>query len=85
MKLNNQEVWLRWLKIIILLIALIILLIGFLIGYFYGDKSCIEDPLRYGVQKLNEVNEDNFICSCTPTKKVAMPFYFDETGIIIEK
>ena len=28
--------------------------LGFFAGYLYGDKSCYENPLVYGIKQLNE-------------------------------
>ncbi len=82
MKLDN---WQTWLKIACVLIALIILLVGFLAGYFYGDKSCIEDPFIYGINKLNEMNNDEFICSCSSFSGIIDPFTFNKDGVIQEE
>ena len=75
--------WNDWLKIILVLISSIFFLFGFIAGYFYGDKSCIEDPLTYGIKSLNEVNEDNFVCTCSSIMGKTENFYFTEEGLKI--
>jgi len=57
-----------WLKVVISLFCLILIFIGFGFGYIYhGYKSgaCIERPLSYGIEQLNDMNDDNFTCSCS--------------------
>lgn len=73
--------WQSWLKVIIVLIVLILLFSGFMAGYLYGDKSCIENPLAYGLKQLNEVNSDKFTCSCVSQTGKTKPFSFDENKL----
>lgn len=77
---NLKSNWVNWLKFSILLFIIILITVGFGFGYIYADTTCEEDPLKYSVQKLNEVNNDNFTCSCTALSGKIKPFYFDETG-----
>ncbi len=77
----NKDNWQDWLKFILVLLALIFLLIGFLIGYFYGDKSCFENPFVYGVKELNRANSDQISCSCISMSGKLEPFSFDEDGM----
>jgi hypothetical protein len=79
MNLNN------WVKIIITLTVLIVFLVGFLTGYFYGDKSCYENPFSYGVKILNEKYNENLLCSCNSLNGNTKPFSFNEEGIFYEK
>ena len=79
MNLKSKES--KWLKIIIVLLILIFILIGFLAGYFYGDKSCFENPFTYGVKELNRANSDEIICNCISITGRTKPFSFDENGI----
>ncbi len=84
MKIRN---FINWLKFSILIFCLILILIGFLFGYIYYDdknESCIGKPLFYGINKINEINNDEFTCSCTSMSGNINPFYFDESGIISE-
>lgn len=82
-KMNqNKYGWKFWLKIIIILSVIILIGIGFLLGYFYDDKSCIEDPLVYGIKRLNEANLDKFTCSCYSLSGNINPFSFDEFGTV---
>jgi len=74
--------WQTWLKIACILIALIIFLAGFLSGYFYGDKSCFEDPLVYGIEKINKANNDEFLCSCNSISGKVTSFSFDKDGAV---
>ena len=62
--MKNWNSWQTWFKIILVILAIIFMLVGFLAGYFYGDKDCIENPLAYGIKQLNEANNDQFVCSC---------------------
>lgn len=71
---------LLWIKICITISALILLVVGFTIGYLIGDDSCKQNPLRYGVEKLNKANNDSFFCSCA-SGKYPQPIYFDENGL----
>ncbi len=82
---NNN--WKDWLKFVIFLSCLILFLFGFLLGHLYNNyknKSCIEDPIVYGIGKLNEVNSDKITCSCNSLSGRIKPFSFDENGIIKE-
>ncbi|KKM14436.1 hypothetical protein LCGC14_1706150 [marine sediment metagenome] len=74
-----------WLKVSITLFSVILILIGFLLGYLYNPsdgKVCTENPFTYGIEKINEVNNDEFICSCTSLSGKIDPFYFDENGVV---
>lgn len=79
MESNNKQ-YNFWLKICILLVVIILLLSGFAFGYLYGDKSCIENPLLYGVKKLDEINKDNYTCRCYSINNEG--FSFNAEGII---
>ncbi len=74
--------WKTWLKVACILIVLIIFFIGFLSGYFYGDKSCFEDPLIYGIEKVNKANNDEFLCSCNSLSGKVTSFTFDKDGAV---
>ena len=43
------------------------ILIGFSFGYIYNNYSnqvCRETPFAYAIEKINDMNNDNFICLC---------------------
>lgn len=74
----------NWMKFAIVLFSLILILIGFSFGYIYNNYisgACIDRPLSYGIEKINEINNENFICSCTSYSGEMNPFYFNETGL----
>ena len=54
--------------------------IGFAIGYLMKDDGCSVNPLVYGIEQINELNEDYFTCSCE-SSKVEESFYFNQEGI----
>ncbi len=55
----------KWLKVALVTGTLICITVGFLLGYLvYSSDGCIQDPLTYGLEKMNEINEDYFMCSC---------------------
>ena len=73
----------KWLKIAIIIAILLLLCVGFTMGYLWGDKSCIENPLLYGIKELNKDNNENYICSCYSylgTKNIK----WDADGLITE-
>lgn len=72
-----------WLAIIYIVIFLILILSGFIFGYFFGNKECLEQPLFYGVKKLNEKNNDNYYCVCYSSKEKE-PLRFNSDGVIFE-
>ena len=75
----------KWLKIVILLFCITLIIIGFGFGYIYNNYkngACIDRPLSYGVEQLNDINNENFTCSCTPKYGQVNPFYFNQDGII---
>lgn len=73
--------WITLLYFVIILLVIIFSLIGFLLGYYYTDKSCIENPLSYGLKKINKMNKINLTCSCFSYDGKTNPFSFDEYGI----
>lgn len=77
--------WSSWLKIIIILIASIFFLFGFLAGYFFGDKSCYENPFMYGIKELNEKYEDDIVCTCSSNLGKLKDFYFTGTEMKFDK
>lgn len=73
-----------WLKLAILLFCVILIIIGFSFGYIYNNYkngACTERPLSYGIEKINEINNNNFTCACTTTSGITNPFYFNESGV----
>jgi len=74
----------NWVKFSILIFSLILILIGFSFGYIYNNSvsgACIDRPLSYGIEKINKMNDENFICSCTSNSGKINPFYFNESGV----
>lgn len=72
----------NWFKFIVILTLFIFIGIGILIGIVIGDNpSCNENPLVFGIERLEEINEVNFSCSCISTDSPLDPFYFDDEGI----
>ncbi len=76
---NNME---DLIKISLILGALIFLGFGFLLGNSYVDKSCSNNPLVYGITRLNEFNQDKFTCTCNSNSGKINPFLFTEDGVI---
>ncbi len=77
---------LKWFKITMAISVLLLIAVGFAIGYLYTDKGCMENPLIYGIEKMNEANEDNdFACSCYSRKNSADTFSFDRNIMIREQ
>ncbi len=77
--------FIRWLKIVIVLFCLILIFIGFAFGYIYNNYksgACTERPLSYAVERLNDMNNANFTCSCSAGSSNIEPFSFDEHGLI---
>ena len=72
-----------WLKVAISIACVILILLGFLLGYVYNNYSngaCKDTPLSYGIEKLNDMNDDSFTCACTSLSGEINPFYFDKSG-----
>ena len=74
--------WRDWFKVVCILVIIIVFFFGFLAGYFYVDKSCTEDPLVYGIEKINKFDNDDFTCSCFSTSGRYKTFSFDKEGFI---
>lgn len=54
-----------WLRVIYITLILLLLCSGFIIGYLFNSpKECVENPLIYSVKRLNDINNDEYICSC---------------------
>ena len=65
--------------------SVILIFIGFCFGYIYSNyknESCIEQPFFYGIEKLNEMNNANFTCSCNSLSSNIKPFSFNEQGLV---
>ena len=83
--MKNPNKFIRLLKLSILLFCVILILIGFAFGYIYNNYksgACIERPLSYGIEKLNDMNNADFICSCISSSTNLKPFSFNENGLI---
>ncbi len=70
----------KLIKICILICSLILLTVGFLLGYLYADRGCMENPLGFGVERMNDLNDGNFMCKCTSNTN-GQTFYFNEEYI----
>ena len=81
MKLNWNN-WKTWLCVACILVVLILFFVGFLAGYFWGDKSCFEDPFTYGIKEMNKFNDDEFSCFCNSQTGTKEFFSFDKNGFI---
>ena len=81
--IDNNKRMNFWIRIVVIVSALVFLVTGFAFGYLYGDKSCIEDPLIYGVKQLNEFNNDKITCTCYSSRGLK-PLMFNEEGVIRE-
>ena len=57
--------------------GLILLAIGFIAGYLYVDRGCLESPLIYGIRLMDKVNEREFRCKCNAKEEPTKTFYFD--------
>lgn len=80
----------NYFKAVIILASLIFILIGFALGYIYtdyiyGDEACIKDPLVYGINALNNYNDDNFHCTCNSQSGKIDPFSFTGEGVEVEE
>ena len=64
---NNRERNIL-IRVIYIVSALILLTVGFAMGYVYHtyqSEPCIQDPLTYGVNLLNDMNDDEYVCTCS--------------------
>lgn len=80
-----QNNFIKWLKLSIVLFCLILILIGFALGYIYNNYSngaCSERPLSYAIEKLNDMNNANFTCSCDSISGNIESFSFNEDGLM---
>ncbi len=73
-------------KLAFSLLAIILIVVGILIGFVINNQnSCEENPLVFGVERLEKLNDVNFSCSCHSTDYPLNPFYFDDEGIYKER
>ncbi len=80
--INKSGGFMKLLKLSILIFCLILIVIGFGFGYIYNNNingACVERPLSYGIEKINDLNDANFNCACT-SNSLTNPFYFNESG-----
>jgi uncharacterized membrane protein YvbJ len=81
----NEKKTVNWRIFVILSIicaCLILLVVGFTIGYIFTDKGCMENPLVYGISKMDILNNDSFKCSCNSFKSGT--FYFNSERISLK-
>ena len=70
----------KHLDIAIAVIFLLLLVMFFMM--YKNSGSCLADPFKYGIEKLN--TEDNKVkCMCSFSKPNYAPFSFDEEGISV--
>lgn len=72
----------KQISFIIFIGILILLTAGILIGTMTSkDASCTNNPLAYGVEKLEEINEAQLSCSCFFPGNEYNSFGFDDEGV----
>ena len=76
---KNSKEFNLWLRISIIIAGLILITIGFLIGNISDEKECSNNPLGYGVKVLNDINNQEFTCSCYAEN---LRISFNENGFI---
>ena len=82
MKMKNKNK----IKLAFSLLVIMLLLIGVAIGISINNrKGCTTNPLVFGVEKLERLNDANFSCLCISTDSTFVPFYFDDEGIYKER
>ena len=72
-------------KIAIVLSFSIFFVLGFFSGLLFEqfkNQSCVENPLVYGITKLNQLNQDKLTCTCSSGSAKTKPFLFNEEGVI---
>ncbi len=70
---------------ILILTMILVLITGISLGYVLNNQnSCESNPYIFSVEKLEEMNGVDFICSCTPTDYSLETFYFDDEGLYEE-
>jgi len=79
-----DEQQLFWFRIVLIIGSLLLLILGYIIGNLSLDKSCNNNPLAYGIEVLNDLNDDNFSCTCYSSGSVNS-FRFDSSGILEDK
>lgn len=77
-KTKKTRTWISWLKIFIVIASLFLFFLGFLFGYYFTDKGCLENPFTYGAKKFNELNGGSLVCECVTSSNGAESFYFNE-------
>ncbi len=72
-------------KLVFVLVMTFFFIIGLAFGLVIDDKKneqiCSQNPLVYGVQTLERINNANFTCSCYSTDSDLKPFYFNDKEI----
>lgn len=59
------------------MLAVILIVCGILIGLLM-NKGCSNEPLTYGVEKLEKRTGVDFMCSCAPENNPLDDFWFDD-------
>lgn len=70
----------RLIIFVFLIIGAIVIVVGFIFGYLFGDRGCMENPFVYGAKQMNKINNDNYECSCK-SEKTGDYFYFNSQKI----
>ncbi len=72
-------------KNLMIFTLIMVFIAGISLGYVLNNQSsCKKNPYTFSVEKLEELNEVDFICSCTPTDYSLETFYFDDEGLYKE-
>ncbi len=80
--MNKSKDFMKLLKLSILIFCVILIVIGFGFGYIYNNYlngACVEKPLNYGIEKIDDLNNASFTFACT-SGGITDSFYFNETG-----
>lgn len=76
--MNKEQ---KWMVVVVVVSILVFTTLGYLIGYLNTDKGCNNNPLVYGIQRMNEMNEDIFVCECISEISYSNSFEFDKSGM----
>lgn len=75
----------KLINFIFLIAAIILIIVGFIIGYFvFKTEKCELNPLSYGIEKIEKINNLQILCTCSADDSRFKPFYFDDLSIYDE-
>lgn len=69
----------------LLFLLLCMTLGGLIVMLYFGFSNgyeCLQQPLTYGVEKLNELNDVSLLCSCNAQEGGYNALLFDSNGFI---